>query len=120
MIDCPRYNSRLADSIAQEGGIDTIILTHKDDVCDHQKWKARFPNLQRIIHKLDVNKETVECEVHLSGDEVWNPDKDIVIIHTPGHTAGSLCIMVKTRFESEDGKEGQQLAIFQFFACFVH
>jgi len=29
--------------------VDTIIFTHKDDIPHHDKWKARFPNVQRII-----------------------------------------------------------------------
>ncbi len=37
MIDSPRYNARLASAIEKEGGIQYIILTHKDDVADHEK-----------------------------------------------------------------------------------
>eukprot|EP01038_Epipyxis_sp_PR26KG_P014530 gene14530-19507_t len=62
MIDTPRFNSRLAKGIEEEGGLSKIILTHKDDVADHKKWKARFPNAQRIIHRADVTQETVDCE----------------------------------------------------------
>ena len=28
-----------------------MILTHRDNVADHAKWKNRFPDLQRIIHR---------------------------------------------------------------------
>lgn len=37
MIDSPRFNSHLADTIEEEGGLKYIILTHKDDVADHKK-----------------------------------------------------------------------------------
>lgn len=37
MVDTPRFNERLAKSIEQMGGLQFIILTHKDDVADHQK-----------------------------------------------------------------------------------
>jgi glyoxylase-like metal-dependent hydrolase (beta-lactamase superfamily II) len=37
MIDSPRFNERLAKSIEQLGGLRFIILTHKDDVADHEK-----------------------------------------------------------------------------------
>jgi ferredoxin len=67
MIDCPRFSSQLANSIEEEcGDISTIILTHKDDVKDHEKWKKRFPNLQRIIHRTDATAETADCEVRNS------------------------------------------------------
>jgi glyoxylase-like metal-dependent hydrolase (beta-lactamase superfamily II)/ferredoxin len=103
MIDTPRYNSRLADAIEEEcGGIDTLILTHKDDVADHQKWKDRFPKMERIIHRTDVTKDTQNCEVLLEGLGSWQPFSDLLIQHTPGHTAGSLCV----QYHSHDGEQG--------------
>lgn len=27
-----------------------MILTHRDDISDHRRWKQRFPALQRIMH----------------------------------------------------------------------
>lgn len=51
MIDTPRFNERLARSIESMGSLQYIILTHKDDVADHEKWKARFPHVQRVIHR---------------------------------------------------------------------
>ena len=35
MIDTPRFNERLAQGIEKEGGIEYLVLTHKDDVHDH-------------------------------------------------------------------------------------
>lgn len=40
MIDCPRYNSRLAKALEARGGVHLLLLTHKDDVSDHNKWKV--------------------------------------------------------------------------------
>ena len=37
MIDVPRFNERLAKKIEQLGPLKHIILTHKDDVADHEK-----------------------------------------------------------------------------------
>ena len=44
MIDVPRYSSSLASQVELLGGIKYIVLTHKDDVGDHESWKQRFPN----------------------------------------------------------------------------
>lgn len=33
-----------------------MFLTHKDDVGDHAKWKKAFPELERIIHGLEVTE----------------------------------------------------------------
>jgi len=93
MIDVPRFNSKLADNVEEEGGIDTLILTHKDGVAHHQKWKDRFPGLQRIIHRADVTKDTEDCEIKLEGEGVWDPAPDYSILHTPGHTAGSISLL---------------------------
>ncbi len=70
VIDSPRYHAKLADTIEKEfGGIEYMVLTHRDDVQDHDKWKQRFPKLQRIIHRLDAqkNSKTDTCEVLLEG-----------------------------------------------------
>jgi hypothetical protein len=51
MIDVPRFNSKLADIVEEEGGVAKMIITHRDNMHDHEKWKARFPKLQRVIHR---------------------------------------------------------------------
>lgn len=53
MVDCPRYNAVLAESIKKLGGVDYIFLTHKDDVGDHAQWAREF-GATRIIHELEV------------------------------------------------------------------
>jgi len=95
MIDTPRFNERLAQAIEAEGPLLYIILTHKDDVADHDKWAKRFPAAQRIIHRADVTASTNEVELQLEGEGTWKLANDLMIVHTPGHTAGSICILVQ-------------------------
>jgi hypothetical protein len=40
MVDVPRYSRALADKIDAMGGISTIVLTHRDDVGEHRKWRV--------------------------------------------------------------------------------
>ena len=47
----PLLCSRLANTIEDEGGVDKIIITHSDNIQDHDKWAARFPNAKRIMHR---------------------------------------------------------------------
>ena len=47
LLLCPR----LANTIEDEGGVDKIIITHSDNIQDHDKWAARFPNAKRIMHR---------------------------------------------------------------------
>ena len=96
MIDVPRFNSRLANIVEEEGGIDKLIITHRDNFPGHEKWKERFPSLQRIIHRADAMGTASECEVKLDSGSSWQPSNDVRILHTPGHTAGSICIQVST------------------------
>ena len=51
MYVCMYVCIRLADNMEAEGGLAMIILTHKDDIADHDKWKSRFPAAQRVIHR---------------------------------------------------------------------
>ena len=96
MIDTPRFNAKLASRIEELGGLKYMLLTHKDNFGDHQKWKDRFPEVQRILHRADSVASTRDCELLLEGEGVWSPESDFDILHTPGHTAGSLCLLVRT------------------------
>jgi hypothetical protein len=51
LVDVPRYSARLATRLAALGGVHTMIITHGDSAVDHQLWKQRFPDLQRVIHQ---------------------------------------------------------------------
>lgn len=98
-MDCPRYNPALIKRFDAMGGIKYIFLTHKDDVGDHAKW-AKHYQAERIIHKLDVQPGTRDCEIQLEGEDSWAVGDDVhinelEIIHVPGHTAGSLCLLHK-------------------------
>ena len=50
----PRYSSRLADRIEALGGLRWMLLTHMDDVADHEAWAERFPGVERVMHAADV------------------------------------------------------------------
>ena len=71
MIDCPRYNSNLAKQIDEFGGINTLIITHKDDIPEHDKWKKRYPNMERIIHRTDAIKSASDIEIKLEGTGMY-------------------------------------------------
>lgn len=35
-----------------------MILTHKDDVADHKRWKERFPHLIRVIQRFLIQQHS--------------------------------------------------------------
>ena len=102
MVDSPRYNSRLARRIeAEYGGVDLMLLTHMDDVADHNRWKERFPSMTRVMHTLDVRGP--ECwpgidmravETQLEGNGPWELAPGLTAVHTPGHSRGHLCFQL--------------------------
>ncbi|KAL6911217.1 hypothetical protein ACP4OV_000022 [Aristida adscensionis] len=94
LIDSPRYTPKLANNIEKLGGARYMFLTHIDDVADHRKWAERL-KCERIIHSGDVMEVTADVEWKLNGDGPWNIGTDFELIHTPGHTEGSVCLYYK-------------------------
>ncbi|OMO59131.1 Beta-lactamase-like protein [Corchorus capsularis] len=95
LIDSPRFTERLAREIEMLGGVRYMFLTHKDDVADHRKWSKRF-GCDRILHSQDVEDCTIDVEVKLEGSGPWSLGEDIMLIHTPGHTEGTVCLLYKS------------------------
>ncbi|KAK4413639.1 hypothetical protein Salat_2776700 [Sesamum alatum] len=96
LIDSPRYTENLAINIKKMGGARFMFLTHKDDVADHDKWSKEL-GCARILHSEDVCHSTADVEVKLEGTGPWILGSDITLIHTPGHTEGSVCLLDGTR-----------------------
>jgi glyoxylase-like metal-dependent hydrolase (beta-lactamase superfamily II) len=67
-----------------------MVLTHQDDVADHQAWHDRF-GCERVIHRADVSAETRSCERIVEGDVELAPD--LHVIGVPGHTRGSIALL---------------------------
>uniref|UniRef100_M4D4Q0 carbonic anhydrase n=1 Tax=Brassica campestris TaxID=3711 RepID=M4D4Q0_BRACM len=94
LVDSPRYVEKLAGKIEKMGGVRYMFLTHRDDVADHKKWADRF-KCTRILHSEDVQPSTTDVELKLEGSGPWKLYEDVELIHTPGHTEGSVCLFHK-------------------------
>jgi glyoxylase-like metal-dependent hydrolase (beta-lactamase superfamily II) len=92
LIDSPRVNAPLARQIEALGGLAAIVLSHRDDVADHDRWAARF-GCPRWIHAADADAAP-GAEQRLHGQESLDLDPDLRLIPTPGHTAGSLVALL--------------------------
>jgi glyoxylase-like metal-dependent hydrolase (beta-lactamase superfamily II) len=99
MIDAPRFHARIAGQIEALGGVAYHIYTHAHTAVDNDLWKAYFPDATRVIHRLDAPRN-VQLEAVLNGKGPWYLDDDITILHTPGHTPGSIGVVVKSAGES--------------------
>lgn len=94
IVDSPRFTKVLVHKIEMLGGARYMFLTHKDDVGDHEKWAKRL-RCERILHSEDVEAHTADVEMRLYGDGPWSIGADFELIHTPGHTEGSVCLYYK-------------------------
>lgn len=99
LVDSPRFDKHLLKQIQSMGGAKYHFLTHQDDVAGHDKWHEAL-GTERIIHNTETNSSqgTDAVEVQLEGEGPWQlPDgsEDIELIHTPGHTDGSVVLLYK-------------------------
>lgn len=91
LVDSPRANPILETGLRARGGVSRIILTHRDDIADHEHWHQRF-TAPRVAH-VDEDMAFVEERIH--GSEPTALADDLLVIPAPGHTAGSLCILYR-------------------------
>jgi glyoxylase-like metal-dependent hydrolase (beta-lactamase superfamily II) len=88
LIDSPRWSAPLARRIQALGGLSAIVLTHRDDVADHNQWARAF-GCDRWIHAADADAAP-EAEQRVEGAEPMQIAEDLELIPTPGHTEGSM------------------------------
>lgn len=113
-------SQRAVESLTNGRAPDYLFLTHVDDTADHQKWVDHYEGrLQRIFHAGDLGRhnwlgdktlEKVEILLQpasssndslvaysLDGEvlsEDWQETypEELVILHTPGHSPGSITL----------------------------
>uniref|UniRef100_A0A7S1TXG1 Metallo-beta-lactamase domain-containing protein n=3 Tax=Phaeomonas parva TaxID=124430 RepID=A0A7S1TXG1_9STRA len=110
MFDSPRYVPALAKNLEAAGGVQLMVVSHKDDVAEMNKWKARFPDMQRVMHAADVRGEDrwpyidmTGVEQQLTGDGPWELAPGVKVVHTPGHSAGSITLILSGSVTGGDG-----------------
>lgn len=75
------------------------VAAHKDDLNDAEYQEA-YPGFIRRLLQIpsvsDLHSRFVlkpgEIDIHLEGGEVLEPLGGLEVIHTPGHTMGSICL----------------------------
>ena len=97
LVDSPRAVPALQDRLQALGGVALMVLTHKDDVADHLAWRERFL-CRRVMHRLDLAGATAAVEQPVAGTDPVALAPDLLLIPTPGHTAGSVCLLYRGRF----------------------
>ncbi len=107
MVDAPRWEPHLAEWIAAAGGLDLILVTHRDDVADAARYAERFgarvlvgaadadayrgPGLQPVAPARPAPLAALM-------EDPGGPWERLEVIPTPGHTEGSLCFRLDRRY----------------------
>jgi glyoxylase-like metal-dependent hydrolase (beta-lactamase superfamily II) len=90
LIDAPRWVPRLADRLAAAGGVARIFLTHQDDVADAARYGERFA-AELLIHARD--RHAAPSATAIASETPVPLASGVLAIPTPGHTAGSWCLL---------------------------
>jgi glyoxylase-like metal-dependent hydrolase (beta-lactamase superfamily II)/ferredoxin len=94
LVDSPRFSLPLVRNIESLGGVKRMFLTHQDDVADHEKFRLHF-GCERIMHAADAG---FPVEHRIEGRAPVRIEKDLVVLPTPGHTAGHQALLYRDKF----------------------
>lgn len=97
LVDSPRAAPPLLDGIDALGGVELMVLTHKDDVADHRRFRERF-GCARVLHEADVDDDTADVERKLVGTDPVLLAPDLLVVPVPGHTRGSVALLWRETF----------------------
>lgn len=92
MIDAPRWTREVVDPVAALGGIDHVLLSHRDDVADAERYAERF-GARVWIHASDADAAPFATEL-IDGREAVAIADGVVGFPVPGHTEGSVLFHV--------------------------
>ena len=95
LVDSPRFATELVKWFEAAGGLSHILLSHRDDVADADKYAARF-GARVWIHQEDLAAAPYATDI-LEGESVRAIAPGLVAIPAPGHTRGSVVYLLDDR-----------------------
>jgi len=114
LVDAPRFVPALVEAFEARGGLKHILLTHRDDVADWERYAQRF-GAEAWIHEDDA--DAAPGARTLQGDAEVAPG--VRALWTPGHTRGSMMFLVGDLLFTGDSlhwsREEDDLAAFPDF-----
>jgi glyoxylase-like metal-dependent hydrolase (beta-lactamase superfamily II) len=92
MIDAPRWTREVYGPVGELGGLSDILLTHRDDIADADRYAERF-DARVWIHRDDGGPVPYATH-HIDGVEPAPIRDDVVAFPVPGHTKGSVLYLI--------------------------
>lgn len=96
LVDSPRFATQLIKRLDAMGGVHQMLLTHQDDIADHELFYERF-DCERVMHS-DDGASRHGVELVINGTEPVQLDPDLLAIPTPGHTRGHMVFLYRNKF----------------------
>ncbi|MBV8300753.1 MAG: MBL fold metallo-hydrolase [Candidatus Dormibacteraeota bacterium] len=94
LVDMPLEEGPLLDAIAAEGGVQTVVATHwhPDHWMTYDAVRAAT-GAPVLVGSKEVNipEERIDGRLR-DGEEVRVGSLRLTVLHTPGHTPGSICL----------------------------
>ena len=92
MVDSPRFAPALVRAVEELGGVAEVLLTHRDDVADAERWANHF-GARVWVHDHDRSAARFATDV-VTGLEPVEVVPGAVGVPVPGHTRGSVVWVV--------------------------
>ena len=94
LVDSPRYASELKKFFENAGGISDVLLSHRDDVADADKYAEAF-GARVWIHRDDARAAPYATNKF---SELTPIRASLVAIPVPGHTKGSVVYLLEDKY----------------------
>jgi len=92
LVDSPRFSPALVRAVEALGGISHVLLTHRDDVADAERWAEHF-RARVWVHAADRSAAPFATDL-LQGLDSTEVLPGVVGVPVPGHTRGSVVWVV--------------------------
>jgi len=92
MVDAPRWTRELYEPVEAMGGIAHVLLSHRDDVADAERYAERF-DARIWIHAADQDAAPYATDL-IEGTVPSAITDGVLAIPVPGHTEGSVLYLV--------------------------
>lgn len=96
LVDSPRYLRSLAERVDDLGGVAHVLLSHRDDVADADRWAQRY-GARVWIHAADAAAAPFATDI-VEGVAPVEVAEGVVLVPVPGHTRGSVVFHVEDRW----------------------
>ncbi|HEV7503101.1 MAG TPA: MBL fold metallo-hydrolase [Vicinamibacteria bacterium] len=96
LVDSPRFAAPLVRALEERGGLTHILLTHRDDVADAERFAGHF-GAEVWIHEADASAAPFAGR-RIAGLAPAPVRDDVLAIPLPGHTRGSVAYLLESRF----------------------